>query len=80
MADASVANHAAAITVPGSGKPAIAGTLWLSFANSGSEVLVIDTVGGEEAVSITLPSGVWPIRAAAVCSSTTVTNFVGYCE
>jgi hypothetical protein len=81
MADPLLANHAAALSVPGSGKTALSGaTSWISFANSGTQVLVIDTVGGEQAVSILLPSGMWPIRATAIYSSTTVTNIVGYWE
>jgi hypothetical protein len=80
MADLANPNHAAAVTVPGSGKVAIPGTSWLSFANSGSQILVIDAVGGEQQVSITLPSGMWPIRAAAVYSTTTVTAIVAYWE
>lgn len=76
-----MANHALAITVPGSGKAALpSGCAWLSFANSASQVLVIDTVGGEQAVSILLPSGMWPIRAAAIYSTTTVTSIVAYWE
>jgi hypothetical protein len=44
-----LANHAAAITVPGSGKTAVPGTSAIAFTNSGTAVLVVDTVGGERA-------------------------------
>ncbi len=75
------ASHALAIAVPNSGKMALpSGCDWLSFANSASQVLVIDTVGGEQAVSILLPSGMWPIRAQAIYSTTTVTSILAYWE
>jgi hypothetical protein len=81
MADYALTNRAFAITPPGSGKTALpAATMWISFANSGSQVLVIDTVGGDLAVSILLPSGMWPIRATAVYSGTSVTSIVGYSQ
>jgi hypothetical protein len=66
MASRLLANHAAPLAVPNSGKTAIPGTTWLAFANAGSQVLVIDTVGGEEAVSI--------------LSTTTVTSIIGFWE
>jgi hypothetical protein len=80
MADYALATRAFAITPPGSGKTAIQATEWISFANSGTQVLVIDTVGGDSQVSILLPAGTWPIRAAAVYSTTTVTSIVGYSQ
>jgi hypothetical protein len=80
MADYALTSRAFAITPPGAGKTAINATEWISFANSGVQVLVIDTVGGDLAVSILLPSGMWPIRAAAVYSTTTVTSIVGYSQ
>ena len=80
MADYALATRAFAITPPGSGKTAIQATEWISFANSGTQVLVIDTPGGDLATSILLPSGMWPIRATAVYSTTTVTSIVGYSQ
>jgi len=78
--DYAFANHAFAITVPGAGKTPIQATAWISFANSGTQVLVVDMVGGEQGVSILLPSGMWPIRANAIYNTTTVTGIVGYCQ
>jgi hypothetical protein len=68
MADYALTNRAFAITVPGGGKTVINTTEWVSFANSGTQVLVIDTPGGDLGVSILLPSGMWPIRANAIYS------------
>ncbi len=53
-------------------------TNYLSFVNSGTQTLRITTMGGED-VSILLPSGMWPIRAARVWSTgTTVTSIMAY--
>lgn len=71
--------HAQAITPPGSGKISIPGSSYIAFLNAATPgALVIDTVGGEQAVSILLPSGMWPIRASAIYSTTSasVTNIV----
>ena len=52
---------------------------WLSFVNSGTQTLTIDTPGGETGVSILLPSGMWPISASKVyATGTTVTSIVSY--
>lgn len=72
-----MANHALAIT-PSDTQSLPVGSAYLSFTNSGTQVLVIDTVGGEQNVSITLPSGMYPIRAAKVHAASTVTNIVAY--
>ena len=72
-----MANHAAAVT-PSDTVALPSGSAWLSFANSGAQVLIIDTVGGEIGVSILLPSGMWPIRAARVRAATSVTSIVVY--
>jgi hypothetical protein len=73
-----MANHAAAVT-PSDTVTLPSGSAWLSFANSGTQTLIIDTVGGEVGVSILLPSGMWPIRAAKVrATGTTVTSIVAY--
>lgn len=70
-------NHAAAVT-PSDTLPLTAASTWLSFANSGTQTLKITTVSGE-VISITLPSGMYPLRASQVWSTgTTVTNIVGY--
>lgn len=70
-------NHALAIT-PSDSQPLPSGSAYLSFTNSGTQVLVIDTVGGEQNVSITLPSGMYPIRATKIHAASTVTNIVAY--
>jgi hypothetical protein len=73
-----MANHAAAVT-PSDTVMLPSGSAWLSFANSGAQTLIIDTVGGEVGVSILLPSGMWPIRALKVrATGTTVTSIVTY--
>jgi hypothetical protein len=59
MADYALTSRAFAITVPGAGKTAINVTEWISFANSGAQVLVIDTPGGDLAVSPLQPCR-WP--------------------
>lgn len=69
-------NHA--INITPSDTTSIPATDMISFVNSGTQVLVIDTVGGETNVSITLPSGQWKIRATKVHAASTVTNIVGY--
>ncbi|RQZ08904.1 hypothetical protein DF105_00955 [Burkholderia stagnalis] len=71
-----MANHAQAVT-PSDSTP-VPATAYLSFTNSGTQVLVIDTVGGEQNVSITLPSGMYPIRATKIHAASTVTNIVAY--
>ena len=51
----------------------------MSFVNTGSQTLTIDTVEGEVQTVITLPSGQWQIRATKVWETgTTVTNLVGF--
>ena len=77
MADPLLANHAAAVT-PSDSQALPSGSSWIAFSNSGAQVLVIDTVGGELAVSITLPTGMYPIRAAKVRAATTVTNIIAF--
>lgn len=52
---------------------------YLSFANTGTQTLTIDTVGGQKGLVITLPSGMWQIAAKRVyATGTTVTNIVQY--
>lgn len=69
--------HAAAIT-PSDSAPLSAATTWIAFANSGAQTLTITTVSGEK-VSVTLPSGMWPLRATQVWSTgTSVTAIVGF--
>lgn len=70
-------NHAAPIT-PSDAAALPAATMAISFVNSGTQVLVIDTVGGETGVSILLPSGMYQIRATKVHAASTVTGIVGY--
>ena len=51
-------------------------TEWLSFVNpSGS--LTITTPGGDK-VALSLPTGMYPIRAVAVTAVSSVTNIVGW--
>lgn len=51
---------------------------WLSFANSGAQTLKITDAGGN-VVSLTLPAGMYPIRASQVWSTgTTVTAIVAW--
>ena len=70
--------HAVNVT-PSDTQALPAGTDFISFANSGSQTLTITTVGGEQRVSIVLPSGMWPIRASQVwATGTTVTSIVAY--
>jgi hypothetical protein len=77
MPDISSPNHAVAIT-PADNTSLENATEWLSFTNSGTQALTITTVGGEK-VTVSLPSGMWPIRASTVwATGTTVTNIVGY--
>lgn len=71
-------NHAIAISPSDDGELGFC-TEWICFVNSGTQTLTIDTPGGEKQVSITLPSGMWPIRAVKVWSTgTTVTDIVGF--
>lgn len=58
-------------------------SMWLSFTNSGVQTITIDTVGdatgNEVNVTLTLPSGLYPISAKRVyATGTTVTNIVEY--
>lgn len=70
-------NHAAPIT-PSDTAPLAAATTWLAFANSGTQTLTITTIGGEK-VALTLPGGMYPIRAQQVWSTgTSVTAIVGF--
>lgn len=70
--------HAAAVTPSDSANLSIPAA-WLSFTNSGTQTLKIDTVGGEVGVTITLPSGMYRIPAKKVyATGTTVTNIVQY--
>ena len=56
-------------------------TKWISFANTGTQTLAIDSAGGQINVSIILPAGQWRIAAKKVYSTgTTVTSIVGYAE
>jgi hypothetical protein len=71
-----MSNHAQAVTP--SDTTVIAATAWISFVNSGTQVLVIDTVGGETNVSIALPSGMYPIRATKIHAASTVTGIVAF--
>jgi hypothetical protein len=57
----------------------------LSFGSGSGAIsggtLVIDSVGGEIATSISLPAGLWPICATKVyATNTTATNIVAYWE
>ncbi len=71
-------NHAQAV-VPNDAAPLPVPSTHLSFANTGTQTLTIDTVGGETNVSLVLPSGMWPICAAKVyATGTTVTDIVEY--
>ena len=71
-----MANHAAVVTP--SDTAGIQSSNYLSFVNSGTQTLTITTVGGEM-VTMTLPSGMWPIRANKVWSTgTTVTSIVAF--
>lgn len=71
-------NHAQAV-VPSDTDALRVPSTHLSFANTGAQTLLIDTVGGEIGVSITLPSGMWPICATKVyATGTTVTDIVEY--
>lgn len=70
-------NHAAPIT-PSDTLPLQGATAWISFVNSGVQTLTIVTVGGEQ-VTLTLPSGMYPIRASKVLNTgTTVTGIMGW--
>jgi hypothetical protein len=51
-------------------------TDWLSFVNTTGS-LTITTRGGD-AVVLSLPSGMYPIRATAVSAVSSVTNIVGW--
>lgn len=76
MVDSSF-RHAAAVTKSDTADLPAASD-WLSFSNTGAQTLKITTLGGEE-VTITLPSGMYPIRATKVWSTgTSVTNIVEY--
>lgn len=54
-------------------------TEWLSFVNPspGTDSLTITTLGGES-ITLTLPSGMYPIRAVAVTAVSSVTDIVGW--
>jgi hypothetical protein len=67
-------NHAYALGA-GTGTLPTAST-WLSFVNGGSGSLTITTLGGES-VTLSLPSGMYPIRAAAITANT-MTNLVAW--
>lgn len=69
--------HAAQIT-PSNTAALPSATKNISFVSTGTQVLVIDTVGGETEVSIVLPSGMYPIQAKKVYATSTVTDIVGY--
>jgi hypothetical protein len=51
-------------------------TQWLSFVNSGGS-LTITTPGGDT-VLLSLPTGMYPIRATAVSAVSSVSNIVGW--
>lgn len=71
-------NHAQ-VVVPSDTAPLRVPSTHLSFVNTGTQTLAIDTVGGETNVSVTLPSGLWPICATKVyATGTTVTGIVEY--
>lgn len=75
-----MANHATAVA-PSDTQSLPAGSMWLSFVNTGAQTLQITTVGGEVVAGIILPSGMWPIRAQRVWNTgTSVTNIVAYWE
>lgn len=68
-------NHAEAIT-PSDTKVLQAATSYISIGVAGT--LIIDTVGGEPKVTITLPAGMYPIRATKVYAASTATGLVGF--
>jgi hypothetical protein len=71
------ANHAIAIIRYGA--PLDAVTDFLSFVNSGAQMLTITTVSGEVVALGALPSGQYRIRASQVwATGTTVTSIVGW--
>lgn len=71
------ANHAEAIS-PSDTAPLGAATEWIAFVNSGTQTLTVTMIGGET-VAITLPSGMYAIRATQVWQTgTTVTAIVGF--
>lgn len=54
------------------------GSDYLSFANSGAQTIQVTMVGGEMA-TLTLPSGIYPLRVRRVwATGTTVTNIVAF--
>lgn len=69
-------NHAEAITPADSDLSAI--TCAISFINSGTQVLVVQTPSGETVNCGALPSGLYYIRAKRVTSASTVTSVVGW--
>lgn len=80
MATLGPLRHAQSVT-PSDTLPLRWPSLYLSFTNSGTQTLTIDTPGGETGVEITLPSGMWPICAIKIhATGTTVTNIVQYWE
>ena len=52
-------------------------TEWLWFVNVGSGSVTITTPGGDK-VSLSLATGMYPIRATAVTVVSSVTNIVGW--
>lgn len=72
-----MANHAAVVAP--SDTVGIPASTYLAFVNTGgAETLTITTVGGEKVV-LTLPSGMWPIRATQVWQTgTSVTLIVAF--
>lgn len=71
-------NHALNVT-PSDTVPLRVPSAWLSFVNTGTQTLTVDTVGGETGVSIVLPTGMWRICATKVyATGTTVTDIVEY--
>lgn len=78
-AQAPQARHAALVT-PSDTANLTANSSWLAFANSGAQTLQVTMVGGE-VVTITLPSGMWAIRAKRVwATGMTVTAIVEFWE
>jgi hypothetical protein len=73
-----IPNHAALVTASDTVNLPCASS-YLSFTKSGTQTLHLTMAGGEDITITALPSGMYPIRATRVWStSTTVTNIVAY--
>ena len=71
-------NHAQ-VVVPSDTEPLRVPSTHLSFVNTGTQTITIDTIGGEAGIAIALPSGMYPLCASKVyATGTTVTDIVQY--